>query len=1097
MSGDEPDGWEESLASWLASCDEALAAGGQPVLGDDAGVTPAMHAQRQHGLALLRLLRQALPPKPRPQAAASEAPTLAPGQPPAATHLGPPEVPGYEVLRELGRGGMGVVYKARQVNLDRLVALKVILAGRHAGAQARARFKAEAEAVARLQHPNVVHIYDVGEHQELPFFSFELCPGGSLGDRLDGTPLPAHPAAALAETLARAVHAAHQAGIVHRDLKPANVLLAADGTPKITDFGLAKRLDAAGAPTRSGTIMGTPSYMAPEQTGATMAPEQTIAMPKGVGPATDVYALGAILYELLTGRPPFKGSSPMNTVLQLLTCEPVPPRALVPKVPRDLETICLKCLHKDARKRYASAAELAEDLRRFQAGEPIRARPISPWARGLKWAKRNPVLASLLGSGGLALLALAVMTVALFYSTRLQAALGRAQRIQYAADMGLAQRAWQENQVPRALELLERYDPGRHRDDPDLRGFEWHYLWRLCHSDLFTLTGHAGGVRAVAYSPDGRRLASASADGTVMVWDAQTGDDLLTLTGHSLAGRKVSVSAVVFSPDGKHLASAATDQTVKLWDVQTGRETFTLQGHATPDHETTCCLAFSPDGKHLAGVRGGPTDPGAGQAGPEVKIWDTATGMEVLSLRGHTGEVISVAFSPDGRRLASAGLAYDAQKKTSGELKVWTLETGRELFSSAPGSVVNGVAFSPDGRRLAAASSDGTASVRDASDGHELLALKGHTLDVLGVAYNRDGSRLATASADRTLRVWDAQTGRELFSLQGHADIVWGVAWSPDGTRLASASDDTTVKMWDAQTSQEPLTLRGHTGEVYGVAFSPDSQRLASAGRDGAVKVWDAATGREDLALDGHWGPVRGVAFSPDGTRLASANEDGTVRVWDAQTGGPDLRLAGHTGPVRAVAYSPDGTNLASASEDGTVKLWDAQTGQEVLALKVHTLPVFGVAFSPDGKRLASAVGDGTVRVWDVRTGQKIFSIQGHVGPVQGVAYSPDGRHLASASMDKTVKLWDAQAGGWGFPSPQDHSAYILSVAFSPDGRRLATASFGQTVKVWGVETAQELLSFQGPPGWGRSVAFSPSGNRLAAANGDGTVTVWDATAAR
>ncbi len=330
------------------------------------------------------------PAAPAP-AAPSETVTLRPvsaDAPPVETVI-PVQVPGYEILGELGRGGMGVVYKARQIKLDRVVALKMILAGGHAGEAELARFRAEAEAVARLQHPNIVQIFEVGEHGGLPFFSLEFCGGGSLDKKLAGTPLPPKEAAALVATLARAVQTAHEKGVIHRDLKPANILLTEDGTPKITDFGLAKRLDADAGQTRTGSVMGTPSYMAPEQAGGKTAE---------MGPLCDVYALGAILYELLTGRPPFRAATPLDTMMQVVSDDPVPPRHLQPRTPHDLETICLKCLRKERGKRYASAAALAEDLRRFLAGEPVKARPMGLMGRTAKWVRRRPAVAALLAA---------------------------------------------------------------------------------------------------------------------------------------------------------------------------------------------------------------------------------------------------------------------------------------------------------------------------------------------------------------------------------------------------------------------------------------------------------------------------------------------------------------------------------------------------------------------------------------------------------------------------------------------------------------------------------------------------------------------------
>jgi WD40 repeat protein len=1104
MSGDNPDVPEEPLTSWLAACDEGLAAGAAPPADQAAGVTPEAQARRQRGLAFLRLLRRALPPQSGPPAeAGGAAPTRVPKPGRAAEEPGPPpQVPGYEIVGELGRGGMGVVYKARHIQLDRLVALKMILAGSHAGAEERARFRTEAEAVARLQHPHVVQIYDVGEHQGLPYLALEFCAGGSLAARLDGTPLPPGAAAALAETLARAMHAAHQAGVVHRDLKPANVLLTADGTPKITDFGLAKKLDAARGRTRSGAIVGTPSYMAPEQAGTTAASAQAVAISREMGPAADVYALGAILYELLTGRPPFMGSTPMNTVLQVLTCEPVPPRLLVPKVPRDLETVCLKCLHKEATKRYASAADLAEDLRRFQAGEPIRARPVGPVGRLTRWARRRPALTALVGVSGLALLALVGGGGGWYHSTRLQTALGEASRqrdlaslaqeaaeearqgeeeqrkraeaarageareraraegLLYFMSIERAHSAWRENESTRALEILAGCKPA-------LRNWEWGYLSRLCHSELITLQGQIGWVRGVAWSPDGTRLASVGDDRMGRVWDARTGQLLRTFEGHDN-----SVRSVAWSPDGKRLASASFDRTVKVWDAATGRELLTLNGHT----ENVWAVAWSPDGTRLASASNDRT----------VRVWDAVTGQEALTLNGHTGEVIGVTWSPDGKRLASG--SHD------GTVKVWDAGTGQQVLTLNEASGY--VAWSPDGSRLAGTSQYRRVKIWNARTGQEVRTLNGHTQPINAVAWSPDGTRLASASADKTVKVWDALFEAELGTFKGPTGTVEAIAWSPDGTRLASAAGVLAgqknrffgeVMIWPAEAGQGVRSLPGHMGSVQDVAFSPDGSRLASASEDTTVKVWEARSGKQVRTLRGHTSWVLGVGWSPDGTRLASASGDGTVKLWDAQSGQEALTLKEHADWVHGVAWSPDGTCLASASKDQTVRVWDARSGQEALTLKGHTGEVQGVAWSPDGTRLASASVDRTVKLWDARTGQEVLSLEA-IGPAWAVAWSPDGSSLACGCRGQT-KVWNIRTGEETL-SLAGHTSDVHGVAFSRDGMRLASAG-ADSVKVWDARTGQDVLTLKGGS-W--RVAWSPDGTRLASVGADWAVKVWDAT---
>jgi eukaryotic-like serine/threonine-protein kinase len=966
----------------------------------------------------------------------------APSPPPAAPPR--PRFGDYELLRQIAQGGMGVVYEARQVSLDRKVALKMIRSGQLATPVEVQRFHTEAAAAARLDHPNIVPIHDIGEHEGQHYFTMKLVEGGSLADwnaecRVRNAEWTRR-AARLLACMARAVHFAHQHGVLHRDLKPTNILLDAAGQPQLTDFGLARIIEQSSSLTQSRAVMGSASYM---------SPEQAAGQNRRLTTATDIYSLGAVLYEMLTGQPPFRGETLLETLRQAVEAEPVRPGTINPSVDRDLETICLKCLEKRPQQRYPSAEALANDLDRWLAGEPIEARPSSTWERTIKWARRKPAIAALLGV--VALVSLAGLGGILWQWRQTEAAARALRRNLYVADLNLAQRALNENNLGRAVELISKYVP--RAGEEDLRGFEWRLLWKQTRgSELATLV-HGNFVEAVAFSPDGKALASIARAGLVRVWDAATRQLLSTL-----AVPDVPVEhgpTLLFSPDGRFLAArlgAGQLSTVWVWETKSWQEVAKLAGLEPP-------VFFLPDSRAL----------GARVAG-SVALWDTATWQRQAN-HSFAGLDSGIALSPNGQVIAT--LAGDSQ------VRIWDVTQRRcvhQFILSAESQADPPIRFavSSDARWLAYSTWKGQVGLWDARASQAVAAWKAHTSSIFGLAFSPDSRTLATGGFDQAIHLWDAQTQARLATLRGHLNEVWCVAFSTDGRFLASGSKDATARLWPARPRPDDPGLPGAWTPL---AFLKEGAHLVALTPENDLAVWDVAKRQRLQTLartDAELRDRTALALSHDGDQIVVGTRQGRVRIWTTRETGRKNSFLAHPGPVSSVDTAPDEHLVATAGSDG-VKLWDPVTGSLRRTLDGAKGPV---RFAPDGQTLATAGPEYTAILWDISSGMKRATLDGHKWTVVILSFSPDGRRLVTASTDATARIWRADNGRL-VAVLTGHKEGIPAVAFTPDGRTLATGSTDDTVKLWSMDNFQDLLTLTGAGEDVGAVLFSPDGQTL------------------
>lgn len=1038
----------------------------------------------------------------------------------------------YELIEEVARGGMGVVFLARQKSLQREVALKMILSGQFASEREVCRFVAEAEAAAHLRHPHIVAVHEFGDIDGHHYYTMDFIRGCNLDQRLEQGAISSRQAVSYLIKVARALHYAHQRGVIHRDLKPQNILLDEHDEPRITDFGLAKRMDLTSDLTLTGTIFGSPSYM---------APEQAEGRHEGVGPQTDVYALGAILYRLVSGKPPFDASSPLDALKKVVESEPKPLRTLNPEISVDLDTICLKCLEKDPDRRYASAEELADELQRWILDKPIKARRIAPRERIQKWVRRNPVVSAM---------------------SLLVAAVGV---------LGFVAVWWQLQQTRSALKKAEQLVVAE-------------ATARAVEMKPYLVLPHEGAVASATFDLDGVRILSASHDGSARLWDATSGETIQQYNGHQgvVGGAEFSPdeSQVLtfsfdtqfryphLSPTGKNLVTSRiprfSDRSVRVWDLVSGNEVANLKHPAE-----VVDASFSPDGKRIV----------TAAWDHHARIWDVATSSEIDILKRHKGALLSAKYSPKGNYLVVASSGYDYQLTISpgggggttssvdesSIASIWDASSGslkRSIPNRSRDHVLFGgnrssrsrAVFSSDGKHVVIAGAD-PANLMIWNMEHDRLkrVLDGHEAEIIGARFSSDGTKVVSYSADSTARVWDLKSGKQLALMSGHKSTVLWAEFSLDGKWIATASSDHTARVWDANSGVGISVFKGHTDKVYQARFSPDGSRVVTSSEDGFACVWDAASMTQlSKVLKGHESHVISIDFSPDSQHVVTSSKDGSARLWEIDQEEikavfkgygdiNDAQIRNHAlGDVLEVKFSPDGGFLVTSSEDSRAllrrvdrsnqpiaedvllapftpaRLWDVKKG--VLSQEFEGMETGAIAsrFSPNGRKMCaipngeiseairtkSFFGRGwssrnrswngpiSIPVWNVKTGQILFSLEDLNGVVKDVVFSPDGQVIATADLGP-VRLWDAATGS--LVKVLHKSEKAKSIQFTPNTQSLLMHDVNG-LGLWEMKSGERIRTFESPSIPFIQATLNKRGDQVIAWTTEGTVCVFEIT---